>query len=153
MGFDSGVPAWSRQLSLELRWVRDQLDFARSETTRGLKERDEREHDLQERTREADWLKTELAARDEQLEAQTEQEEAQDVLNEEKRWLREQLKFSRDETKRARRALDERERVLHAAGQLQHGPLLLLLRGGARARWRRGGMQDLGGNTGAAAHR
>lgn len=99
-------------LSLELRWVRDQLDFARSETTRGLKERDEREHDLQERTREADWLKTELAARDEQLEAQTEQEEAQDVLNEEKRWLREQLKFSRDETKRARRALDERERDL-----------------------------------------
>ena len=100
-------------LSLELRWIRDQLDFARSEAARGLKERDERERDLKERTEEADWLKAELVARDEQLEAQSTQAEAQGVIDEEKRWLREQLKFSRDETKRARRALDERERDLN----------------------------------------
>ena len=99
-------------LTLELRWIRDQLDFARAEAERGISERDERESDLEQRTQEAEWLRAELSAREVELKDRAEQAESQDVHADERRWLREQLDFSKDEAKRARRSLDERDRDL-----------------------------------------
>jgi glycosyltransferase involved in cell wall biosynthesis len=96
----------------ELRWLREQLEFARKETERGLRERDERDRDLMARTEESEWLKRDLEERDQRLAELSKSEESLEVVKEESGWLRAQLKFLQDETKRARRALDERERDL-----------------------------------------
>ena len=96
----------------ELRWLREQLEFARKETERGLRERDERDRDLMARTEESEWLKRDLEEREQRLAELSKSEESLEVVKEESGWLRAQLKFLQDETKRARRALDERERDL-----------------------------------------
>ena len=52
-------------MTAEVRWLRDQLEFARGESERMGEERDQRGRDLKEQSREVEWLRKELTVRDE----------------------------------------------------------------------------------------
>jgi glycosyltransferase involved in cell wall biosynthesis len=105
-------------VSEEVRWLREQLGFAREEAKRARRASDERERDLTERTEEAEWLKGELLARDELLVERSALEEDQiterELIKAESSWLRDLLESSELEVKRLEGSLSHNDQSLAA---------------------------------------